>query len=307
MEAGVLIAENKPRKAMELLLKAEQRSSHLPYYFNELGKVYQRIGKWQEAKNVYSRALGIDANNSTAHLGIARSNLRMRNYSEAAEHALAAIGLMYNLPQAHFVLSEALYNLGEMENAAMGFEMVCSMIPGSRKAHQWLIKIYNEHLHQPEKAKEHELFIMDKIKGTITVVSGLPRSGTSMIMQMLDAGGKEILTDNVRTSDNNNPKGYLEFEKVKSIARDNSWMNEASEKVVKIVAPLLPHLPDGYNYKIIFMQRDMDEVLRSQQVMLGQNRAVRHEAYPVMLSEAFKKQIGKSKTHGLREPPELRF
>ena len=302
MEAGVLIAENKPRKAMELLLKAEQRSSHLPYYFNELGKVYQRIGKWQEAKNVYSRALGIDANNSTAHLGIARSNLRMRNYSEAAEHALAAIGLMYNLPQAHFVLSEALYNLGEMENAAMGFEMVCSMIPGSRKAHQWLIKIYNEHLHQPEKAKEHELFIMDKIKGTITVVSGLPRSGTSMIMQMLDAGGKEILTDNVRTSDNNNPKGYLEFEKVKSIARDNSWMNEASEKVVKIVAPLLPHLPDGYNYKIIFMQRDMDEVLRSQQVMLGQNRAVRQEAYPVMLAEAFKKQMEKADAWIARTP-----
>ena len=70
----------------------------------------------------------------------------------------------------------------------------------------------------------------------------------------------------------------------------------------KIVAPLLPHLPDGYNYKIIFMQRDMDEVLRSQQVMLGQNRAVRQEAYPVMLAEAFKKQLEKADAWIARTP-----
>ena len=302
MEAGVLIAEHKPRKAMELLLKAEQRSSHLPYYFNELGKVYQRIGKWKESKNVFLRALEIDANNSTAHLGVARSNLRMGLYSEAANEALAAIALLYKLPQAHFVLSEALYNLGDMQQAATGFEIVCDMIPGSRKAHQWLIKIYNEHLHQPEKAKHHEQFIMENIKGNITIVSGLPRSGTSMIMQMLKAGGLEIFTDDIRTTDTNNPKGYLEHEKVKATARDNSWVNDANEKVVKVVAPLLPFLPDSYNYKIIFMQREMDEVLRSQQVMLGHHRAVRLDAYPVALADAFNKQLEKADAWIARTP-----
>ncbi len=302
LEAGLFIAENKPRKAMELLEKAEQRSAHLPYYYNELGRVYQRLGKWEKAQQAYNRALDIDANNASAHLGIARSLLRTKEYEQAAEESLAAIGLMYAMPQAHYCLGEAMYNLELYHDAAMAFEVVISQAPGSRKAHQWLLKIYKEHLHDEEKIKYHEQFIMENIKGTITVVSGLPRTGTSMIMQMLKAGGVEILTDNIRANDNNNPKGYLEFEKVKSLFRDNTWVNEAVDKAVKVVAPLLPNLPAAYNYKIIIMQRDMDEVLRSQQVMLGHNRAVRQEAYPIALAEAFTKQLEKADAWIARTP-----
>ena len=113
---------------------------------------------------------------------------------------------------------------------------------------------------------------MDQLKAgnheIITVVSGLPRSGTSMMMQMLRAGGLTCLTDELREADISNPKGYFEFEKVKGLRADNSWLPEAKGKVIKIISHLLSCLPPELNYKIIFMERDLDEVLASQRKML---------------------------------------
>lgn len=107
-------------------------------------------------------------------------------------------------------------------------------------------------------------------KDYIIVVSGLPRSGTSMMMKMLDAGGLPILTDNLREADANNPKGYYEFERVKELPNgDYGWIPEAGGKVVKIVTGLVMSLPSDARYKVIFMQRAMKEVLSSQKKMLG--------------------------------------
>ena len=104
----------------------------------------------------------------------------------------------------------------------------------------------------------------------IVVVSGLPRSGTSMMMKMLQAGGLEPLTDSIRTADDDNPNGYFEFERVKQMKDgDFAWLPEAVGKVVKIVTGLIMFLPSNYNYKIIFMKRDLEEVLSSQKKMLG--------------------------------------
>ena len=103
---------------------------------------------------------------------------------------------------------------------------------------------------------------------TITIVSGLPRSGTSMMMKMLAAGGIEPLIDNLREADDDNPKGYFEFERVKQIERDNAWLEDARGRVVKLISALLKHLPSEYNYKIIFMRRAMSEILASQRQML---------------------------------------
>ena len=103
----------------------------------------------------------------------------------------------------------------------------------------------------------------------VTVVSGLPRSGTSMMMKMLEAGGLPPVTDNIRTADEDNPKGYYEFERVKKLPQgDVAWLPDAQGKVVKVIAALLPHLPGGYEYRVIFMQREMSEVLASQKQML---------------------------------------
>jgi hypothetical protein len=102
----------------------------------------------------------------------------------------------------------------------------------------------------------------------ITIVSGIPRSGTSMMMQMLKAGGLEPLVDNQRKADDDNPRGYFEFEKVKQLRRDKTWLDQAEGKAVKVITQLLADLPPDRKYKVILMNRDIDEVLASQSEML---------------------------------------
>lgn len=102
----------------------------------------------------------------------------------------------------------------------------------------------------------------------ITIVSGLPRSGTSMMMQVIEAGGIPALTDNLRTKDEDNPQGYYEFEPVKKTREDPAWVPGARGKVVKMVYRLLYDLPADHEYRVIFMRRNIDEVLASQKKML---------------------------------------
>lgn len=102
----------------------------------------------------------------------------------------------------------------------------------------------------------------------VVIVSGLPRSGTSMMMQLLDAGGLPVLSDKEREPDSDNPKGYYEFEPAKSCGDHDGWLNQAGGKVVKMVAQLLPNLPPGHKYRMIFMERPLREVIASQEVML---------------------------------------
>jgi hypothetical protein len=102
----------------------------------------------------------------------------------------------------------------------------------------------------------------------IIIVSGLPRSGTSLMMQMLAQSGFEAVTDHIRTADTDNPRGYYELEKVKKIKEDASWLPETRGKVFKMVSQLLFDLPSSEHYRVIFMERDLDEMLVSQEKML---------------------------------------
>ncbi len=102
----------------------------------------------------------------------------------------------------------------------------------------------------------------------IIIVSGLPRSGTSLMMQMLHRGGLPVVTDEIRTADTDNPRGYFEFERVKKTKEDPSWLPAARGKVVKMVSSLLYDLPSTEQYRIVFMERELDEVLESQEKML---------------------------------------
>jgi len=104
----------------------------------------------------------------------------------------------------------------------------------------------------------------------ITVVSGLPRSGTSMAMKMLEAGGMSVVVDGIRTADEDNPKGYYEDERVKDLGQmqDKSWLTDSRGKVIKIISYLLKDLPSDNNYRIVFLRRNLQEVLASQKKML---------------------------------------
>lgn len=105
----------------------------------------------------------------------------------------------------------------------------------------------------------------------LTVVSGLPRSGTSMMMRMLEQGGLPVMIDGQRTADDDNPNGYYEFEAVKQTRENPTWLEGSDGKVVKMVYRLLYDLPNDRTYKVLFMTRELDEVLASQRVMLQRN------------------------------------
>lgn len=102
----------------------------------------------------------------------------------------------------------------------------------------------------------------------IIIVSGLPRSGTSLMMQILGSGGVPLATDQARPADIDNPRGYFEWSKTKQSKRDISWLADVRGTAVKLVSPLLYELPPNLRYRIIFMRRDMDEMLLSQEAML---------------------------------------
>ncbi len=126
----------------------------------------------------------------------------------------------------------------------------------------------------------------------IIIVSGLPRSGTSMLMKMLEAGGLEILTDEIRKADTDNPKGYYEFERVKKLETDKGWLPQAKGKVVKIISMLLKHLPSNYTYKIVFSNRNIQEILASQKQMLIRRKEPIDKVSDEVLADIYEKHLG---------------
>jgi hypothetical protein len=127
----------------------------------------------------------------------------------------------------------------------------------------------------------------------VVVVSGLPRSGTSMMMRMLEAGGLPILSDGARGADVDNPKGYFEYERIKDLERetDKSYLREGRGKALKVISFLIPHLPDENDYRVIFMRRDLDEVLSSQDKMIQRLGAADAAADREAMKEAYRNDI----------------
>jgi hypothetical protein len=131
-------------------------------------------------------------------------------------------------------------------------------------------------------------------QGLVTVVSGLPRSGTSLLMQMLGAGGMPLLTDDHRPPDADNPRGYFEFEPVKRTAQEDGWVAGAVGKAVKVIHLLLPRLPATNRYRVLFIHRDIAEVLASQRRMLDRNGLRGADLSPQRLGELFAAQVRRS-------------
>jgi hypothetical protein len=125
----------------------------------------------------------------------------------------------------------------------------------------------------------------------ITIVSGVPRSGTSLAMQMLTAGGIPPLTDEQRRPDEDNPRGYFEFEPVKRLRADKSWLERAVGRTVKVIHLLLPELPTDRQYRVVFMRRDLREVVRSQAAMLARAGRAGSSLPPDRLMAVYEQQI----------------
>ena len=136
----------------------------------------------------------------------------------------------------------------------------------------------------------------------ITVVSGLPRAGTSMMMQMLADGGLSASTDAARGADEDNLRGYYELEVVKRTKLDSSWVQDAVGKAVKVIYLLLKDLPADYEYRLVFMRRNVDEVVRSQQAMLARREEKGAKIPASQMAATFQRELDRCDQWLARQP-----
>jgi hypothetical protein len=136
----------------------------------------------------------------------------------------------------------------------------------------------------------------------LTIVSGLPRSGTSMMMQMLECGGMPVIVDDRRQADDDNPNGYYEFEPVKKTKGDPSWIKGSGGKAVKMVYKLLYDLPKDQSYRVLFMRRKLDEVLASQRTMLERSGAAKDGVSDQQMAKLFLSELSAFQDWLKRQP-----
>jgi predicted AlkP superfamily phosphohydrolase/phosphomutase/tetratricopeptide (TPR) repeat protein len=254
------------------------------------------------------RALAADPEDWQALSLGAQLHLEGKRYQEALDLAAQSLSLVYFQPLMHYVMAHSLMGLGDFVGAEQPLLIALSLSPGFVKAHELLSRLYGDHLDRPEDAARHYVSA-EQLKqscrtqrrerteepevefaeaaparpvfpyraGTseadpnrdVVIVCGLPRSGTSMLMQLLAAGGVTPLTDGLRTADEDNPRGYYEFERATHLHWDREWLPEARGKAVKLVLPLAPFLPGRESYRLIVIQRDLNAVVASQEQMLS--------------------------------------
>lgn len=319
VKADILKAKGDTQEALRILMHLKDEVGPALSVLKGIADLQLQTEQWKAAEQSFAQCLQIDPHDATSLKGKAYALLKQDQHEKAAEAALSATELYFQFPSAHYILGMALIGLEQYEMAARSLEVVVSMRPSFSAARLALEQLYQSKKFTKEdlfkqinitlteddewsRKAEEQLQKMEGAKsnsgrtlGKMTIVSGLPRSGTSMMMQMLHAGGVEIYTDHKRTPDESNPNGFFEHENVKSIGRNKGWLREAKNKAVKIVSPLIKFLPPSYEYKVIVMKRDVAEIVTSQQKMLEREGKASASTYPVKLEQTLTKQFEGSK------------
>ncbi len=296
IETEILTGKGQYNEAIKLLETATPTRRTSAEYFFRLGNLYAMLANYELAKEHLEKAIAIEPDKAKYQRLMAEIYYQTKDYKESAEHALTAIELVKYFPNAHYTLGKALEKLGDLANAQIAFETAAALKPKTFKVAEIAKENIINKLSKPEN--ERDTVNNYYYKNQIIIVSGLPRSGTSLMMQMLDKGGLNILTDGKRKANDSNPKGFYEYEPVMSIHKDNSWLEKAQEHVVKVVAPLLKHLDTQYRYKVIFMTRDVNEVVASQQKMIGKDP----KSYPIHLVTNYENLIKSTDTWHHNQP-----
>jgi tetratricopeptide (TPR) repeat protein len=253
-----------------------------------LGVAFHRIGRIEQAVNALKLSIAQNPNNARAHgrLGYiykmehddgvrSREHFILATEAREATKALRAKAEALELPTFDASDDEAVRALA-VDSVAASESRERTMLP------------IIEHL-TAEAARERAT--PNGERPVVTVVTGLPRTGTSMMMQMLASGGMEVLSDGNRVADEDNPRGYFELGEAKKLASDNRWVQRAQGKVVKVIAQLLPYLPSQFDYRVIFMDRALEEILASQRTMLSHQGKLGADIAPRRLREVFLRQI----------------
>jgi tetratricopeptide (TPR) repeat protein len=267
-------------RAAQSALDALQRMYHYPVAHFLLGEALIRLREWSRAAEAFRGALSLNPNFPQAHRRLAGIARRSGDSAAAAEHLR---------------LFEELKAAGKNEQPA---EAETGQPTANESKSAEFAETEALPVAQPSAQPAADL------TETIVVVTGLPRSGTSMIMQMLAAGGLPVLSDGRRTADVDNPLGYFEYEPVKHLHESADWLTDARGHAVKIVAPLLRYLPHDRDYRMVFIERNVEEVLASQAEMLTRRGEIIDDtpARRSRLKESCVRQVQSLKTTLLQRP-----
>ena len=304
LKASILAEKNEKAAALEIADNAYKRRIDTPFSAQRFAKVLIKYKQFKRADEFIKRVLKRFPENSSLLYLKGVSAFGCKDYENAVELFLESINSQFFNPIAHFYLGESLVKLDLLEDAFRAYSISLKQNPKSRKVMQRLANLesqgvqvnfseaefvnYNsKNIEKATLRREVSKEFLGNLRGTIYIVSGLPRSGTSMMMQLLHAGGAAVFTDGKREADDSNPKGYLEHEGIKKLASNRKLIFEANGKVVKVVSPQLKFLIPHFRYKVIFMERKVEEVVASQHKMSGKDRS----SYPFKLVDFYKKQL----------------
>lgn len=316
LKASILLQLNERAEAFKAIEGLLKKKASTPLVAQRVTKVLRSLGKYKKASNYLNRALQHFSDNSILQYLKGMQLLRQKNYEAAADSFLLSIGSQFYNPKAHYRLGESLDKMGLKEDAYRAYFVSNRQNPKRKKTMQRLAKLEADNVKvefsdlevisynaknlsdsQEEGFENRKAKFLASLEGTVYVVSGFPRSGTSMMMQMLSAGGAPIFTDKKRIADKSNPKGYYEHEGIKSLSKNKRLVLEAKDQVVKIVGPQLKFLLPRLKYKIIFMDRDLEEVIHSQLKMTGKET----KDFPMNLLNHYKHQLQELETEVLNQ------
>ncbi len=312
-------------RALADLKKLESQGVMLPGLLGQIGRLHLTLKHHDKAESYFNRALTIEPEDPEALDGLGMVYAATRRAPEAVLCFVRALALMRNRPQTHIHLVRALIDAKRYAWAAEAARNAIRAAPRDPRPHELLTTIYADFLDKPRKAAFHRKrakALSDQLKAqrdkaaarrtqlsgnhpairtgstapnelreAVTIVTGLPRSGTSLMMQMLEAGGIPALTDDARLPDQDNPKGYYELEAVKYTAQDPSWLDEASGCAVKMITALVRMLPMDRPYRVIIMRRRIEEILDSQEKMLDRLGRQGAAIDPAVLRDHFEADI----------------
>lgn len=289
VEGKILTAEGKFKEAEKILLSVYNEKPQVLSLLADIGIVYNKQMKYDKAEKWLKRSITQFTKDPVLFHNLGIAQLRQEKYEEAIGPIVDALELRPTFAAAHYHLGECLYHLQDYQEAINALEACLTLNPGINRARNLLMNIYKSYEVDEAKYAEHKAIFSKTREEEIIVVTGLPRSGTSMLMKMLYDGGIDVYQDNIRAADDSNPKGYFEVEAVKNSRKDVSWLENAKGKAVKVVTPLLTALKLKYSFKVIWIDRKISEVMMSQEEMLSRSDPSRKGALNLAVQKQYLK------------------
>jgi predicted AlkP superfamily phosphohydrolase/phosphomutase/tetratricopeptide (TPR) repeat protein len=259
----LLLQKGKPLAAQAVFEKINSAANEAVLL--NMSRAWLRAGNREMAEAYAHKILAENAESTEVHNILGEIAMQREDWESALGNLFKSLHLLYYQKNVHEKIGACLAGLGMYQDAAQALEIALMLMPQNTVLRHQLIALYSEQVNNSARLQE---LIAQKTK-EVVVVTGFPRSGTSMMMHMLKAGGLHVFEDAEREADTFNAQGYFEHSATKNIAINQDFLMDAEGKAVKVVLPLLRLLNPTLPLKVIWMQRDFNEIIQSQERMKG--------------------------------------